>query len=205
MDKRQLNTLIEYIKTLTVTAPMTDQEYVSTMWPPEALVPSRFKVQNLANPVVPPARYVGNHVCARCHVKQHKVWIGTKHARTWVMLSSGPAAMVAKEAGIKTAAPQYEAFCLRCHGTAAESEPQYRAANFHVEEGVQCEHCHGPGENYVKPEIMKDRAKAIKMGLIIPEKPEYCLTCHAPKPSHVQLHKPPFDLKSAWEKIKHPK
>jgi YVTN family beta-propeller protein len=204
MDKRQLNNLIEYIKALTVAPPMTDKEYLATMWPPRALTPSRFKVQNLTKPVVPPARYVGNHVCAGCHIKQHKVWIGTKHARTWVMLSSGPAAMVAKAAGIKTAAPQYEAFCLRCHGTAADSEPEYRAVNFHVEEGVQCEHCHGPGERYAREEIMKDKQKAIGLGLVIPQRPEYCLGCHAPKPSHSELKKPPFDLKTAWEKIKHP-
>jgi YVTN family beta-propeller protein len=205
MDKRQLNNLIEYIKTLTVADPMTDKEYLATMWPPKALAPSRFKVQNLGKPVVPPAKYVGNHVCAGCHVKQHKVWIGTKHARTWVMLNSGPAATVARAAGVKTQAPQYEAFCLRCHGTAADSEPEYRAANFHVEEGVQCEHCHGPGERYAKDDVMRDKQKAIGLGLVIPQKPEYCLGCHAPKPSHAALAKPPFDLKTAWEKIKHPK
>ncbi len=205
MDKRQLNTLIEYIKTLTVAEPMTDKEYLATLWPPAALAPSHFSVAGLTAPVIPEAKYVGNQVCAGCHVKQHKVWISTKHARTWVMLSSGAAAVVAEDAGIRTAAPQYESFCLKCHGTAGDVAPESRAANFHIEEGVQCEHCHGPGERYAKAEVMRDKPKALGLGLRIPEKPDYCLGCHAPKPSHAKLGKPPFDPKTAWEKIKHPK
>lgn len=205
MDKRQLNTLIEYIKTLTVSDPMTDKEYLAAMWPPAALAPSRFKVQGLTAPVVAAAKYVGNHVCAGCHVKQHKVWIGTKHARSWVMLNSGAAAMVAGEAGIKTAAPQHESLCLKCHGTAGDVAPESRSANFHIEEGVQCEHCHGPGEHYTRADVMKERQAAISLGLRMPDKPGYCLECHGPKPSHAKLGKPPFDPKAAWEKIKHPK
>jgi hypothetical protein len=111
--------------------------------------------------------------------------------------------MVAGEAGVQTAAAQYESFCLRCHGTAGDVLPEYRAANFHVEEGMQCEHCHGPGEHYAKEDVMKDRKRAMEAGLQMP-KLDMCLTCHNPKPSHAKLKAPAFDVKAAWERIKHP-
>ena len=40
--------------------------------------------------------------------------------------------------------------------------------NFKINEGVQCETCHGAGSGYKTNSTMKDQAKAIAKGLIIP-------------------------------------
>jgi hypothetical protein len=43
--------------------------------------------------------------------------------------------------------------------------------------GVQCEACHGAGNDYKKVSIMKDRDASIANGLIIPTQ-ETCDGCH---------------------------
>ena len=42
--------------------------------------------------------------------------------------------------------PQQSAMCLGCHATGAEAEEWERTRRSHVEDGVQCEKCHGPGQ-----------------------------------------------------------
>jgi len=91
---------------------------------------------------------------------------------------------------------------LKCHGTAADAPPEYRAETFHVEEGVQCERCHGPGEKYATEEVMKDRKRAMSLGLIRPTK-DVCMSCHKPKPSHEFMHRSPFDFDTNYQKIVH--
>ncbi len=202
MDKRMLNELIEYIKTVSARGPMSDEELLNTLFPPPRKGAAVLPLEDLAQITVPPARYVGNKVCAGCHISQFKTWLGTKHARTYVMLQSQMAKTVAKEAGIKAANPQYSAFCLNCHGTASDVPVEYRFPEFRIEEGVSCEHCHGPGEKYASKEIMKDKQKAISMGLRLLT-PQDCLNCHKPKPSHTKLGRPPFDFEAFWKKIVH--
>jgi hypothetical protein len=101
-----------------------------------------------------------------------------------------------------TEQPQNSAICLQCHGTAVSVPASYRADTFHVEEGVQCERCHGPGEKYATEEVMKDKNKAMSLGLIMPTK-DICMSCHAPKPSHEFMKKKPFDFEAAYSRIKH--
>ena len=48
---------------------------------------------------------------------------------------------------------------------------------FVIADGVQCETCHGAGSDYLSLSTMKDRARAIAAGLIIPTK-EACVKCH---------------------------
>ena len=55
--------------------------------------------------------------------------------------------------------------CLGCHATAAEAEPWERDPTFAIEDGMQCEKCHGPGSEYATAEVMTDREAAIKAGL----------------------------------------
>ena len=74
---------------------------------------------------------------------------------------------------------------------------------FKVEQGVQCETCHGPGSGYKKKAIMKDREKAVANGLLVYENPgaELCINCHnVESPTYVD-----FVFAEMWEKIKHPK
>ncbi len=201
IDKRELNALIEYIKTLTARPPYSDQEFMQVMFPPSTERRSLFRVQGLSNPVKSSARYEGVKVCANCHLSQYKTLLGTGHGRSWVVLGREMAMMVAKEMGVK-GNPQYSATCLACHGTAALVTEDSRAPNFRIEEGVSCEGCHGPGSEYTK--VMSDRNKAIAAGLKIP-KAEDCIACHMPKPSHAILKKmiPPFDMQAGMKRINH--
>jgi hypothetical protein len=42
---------------------------------------------------------------------------------------------------------------------------------------LDCEACHGPGSEYKAIAIMKDPAKALAAGLVMPAK-AFCATCH---------------------------
>jgi YVTN family beta-propeller protein len=202
MTKQQLNDLIEYLKALPLEEPPPEKEFFLSLlsksrrrsWEPE--------IEDLDSSTVPNARYVGNKVCAGCHFKEYRIWLGTKHARTYVVLGMQMANEMAQKSGIKASTPQRSARCLKCHAPTATVPKEYRSPGFHIEEGVKCEVCHGPGEKYSKKEIMRDRKKAMALGLKIP-KEEDCLTCHKPKPSHQMLGKKPFDFKAAWTRISH--
>jgi len=202
MAKENLNDLIEYIKTFSIGEPLSDKDLFTSLFEKSKGSPFRLKIGDLTSNNTPPARYVGNEVCGTCHVREYKLWLGTKHARSWVMIGMLDRAMKIGEQHKISELPQNSAVCLQCHGTAASVPEQYRAATFHVEDGVQCERCHGPGEKYATAEVMKDRQKAMSLGLIRPGR-EVCMNCHQAKPSHESLHKKPFDFEAAYSKIKH--
>ncbi len=202
MAKENLNDLIEYIKTFSIGAPLSDKDLFTSLFEKSRGSPFRLKVGDLASNTTPPARYVGNEVCGTCHVREYKLWLGTKHARSWVMLGMKDRAEKVAAHHKITVPPQNSAVCLQCHGTAASVPEQYRAETFHVEDGVQCERCHGPGERYATEEIMKDRQRAMSLGLIRPTG-DLCMGCHKPKPSHEFMNKKPFDFESAYSRIKH--
>jgi YVTN family beta-propeller protein len=199
MAKENLNDLIEYIKTLHIGEPIPDKEFYGALLAPSKRSPFRLPVSDVEAPEIPNARYVGNEVCAGCHLPQFKKWLGAKHSRSWVMLGMEKAMDVGSHFKM-TAMPQNSAQCLTCHGTAAKVPAEYRVSHFRVEEGVKCERCHGPGEHYAKEEVMKDRQKALAAGLRMPTEQD-CLSCHAPKPSHQLLGKPAFDYDKAILKI----
>ena len=202
MDKRMLNELIEYTKTLSVQNPLSPEEMINTLFPPPRKGTTPLQLEDVTKVTTPSAKYVGNKVCATCHISQYRTWLGTKHARTYVMLQSPMAKVIAREAGIKATNPQYSAFCLNCHGTASDVPGEYRLPESRIEEGVSCEHCHGPGEKYSNKEIMQDKQKAQSMGLRLLT-PQDCLNCHKQKPTHAKLGRPPFDFPTMWKKIVH--
>ena len=57
----------------------------------------------------------------------------------------------------------------RCASAATPPPPRPRtgstAEGFHLEDGLQCEACHGPGSEYAPEEIMKDQTQAMTHGL----------------------------------------
>ncbi len=203
MAKENLNDLIEYTKTLWVAEPVPDRDLFASLFAKSTEGAYRLKIEDLDSITRPGAKYVGNEVCGTCHVREYKKWLGTRHARTWVMLGmSEKADRVKSQFNVTASSQQYSAICLKCHGTAADTPPEFRLPTFHVEEGVQCETCHGPGERYATAEIMKDKQKAISLGLRMPTK-EVCLDCHKPKPSHAFLNRKPFDFDEFYKKIAH--
>jgi hypothetical protein len=143
--------------------------------------------------------YVGAQKCQVCHKsetqgRQYPIWEGTKHAKTCEALSSPKAAEFAKALGVDK--PADDPKCLKCHAPLAAKAPELKA------EGVSCEVCHGPGSEYKKLNVMKDKAAAVKAGLILYGSPDaikaQCMKCHE------NPHGISFDFAAAWEKIKHP-
>jgi cytochrome c peroxidase len=142
--------------------------------------------------------YVGAAKCEICHKsekigQQYPIWQASKHASSFAALSTPQAAANAQAFGIKD--PANDPRCLKCHSPLAEKAPDLKA------EGVSCEACHGPGSEYKKFSIMKDKTEAQKNGLILfadaAAIKTWCLTCHA------NAHNKPFDFAQAWDKIKH--
>jgi len=139
--------------------------------------------------------YVGADKCKICHKTekqgaQYTIWESTKHSKSYQ-------ALTLDETKAKVPDAPENPDCLKCHGPLHEKAPEFK------EEGVTCEVCHGPGSDYKKLSVMKNREDAVSKGLIVYESEEaikaQCLSCHE------MAHDKPFDFAAAWEKIKHPK
>lgn len=146
------------------------------------------------------ATYVGAAKCQMCHKsekagQQYSIWQASKHSQSLAALSSPQAAANAEALGVKD--PANDPKCLKCHAPLADKVAELKA------DGVSCEVCHGPGSEYKKLSIMKDKAEAQKNGLVLFANADaiktWCLTCHA------TAHNKPFDFAAAWDKIKHAK
>lgn len=151
--------------------------------------------------------YIGAQACAQCHDgpamgHQFSKWRLSAHAAAYASLALPEAKTIAEFSGIPEQ-PYQARMCLGCHSTASETEDWERTEGFHLEDGLQCEGCHGPGSEYASAEIMKDRAKAMANGLRMPNK-DSCMLCHRTKGSHdMALKRTPFNLEMAWEAISH--
>jgi hypothetical protein len=151
-------------------------------------------------------KYIGTRMCAPCHRtekqgKQMEIWQKSAHATAYKTLTTAQADEVAKKQGLAKPAVE-SADCLSCH--APEHGAQNVEKSFNVQDGVQCETCHGAGSAYKTIPIMKDRAKSIAAGMS-----EYkdeaaieakCKTCHNEKSPTFKG----FKLEEYWNKIKHP-
>jgi hypothetical protein len=143
--------------------------------------------------------YVGAQMCKICHRtekqgRQYPIWEQSKHSQAFAALSSPGAAEKAKAAGV--ANPAESPDCLKCHAPLYQKAPQIK------DQGVTCEICHGPGSDYKSLSVMKDKAEAVKKGLVLYGSTDkikaLCMTCHA------NAHNVPFDFEKAWATIKHP-
>lgn len=144
----------------------------------------------------------GEKGCKMCHQgaakgDQFKLWSESSHAKAFAVLASPEAIEAGKKLGV--AEPQKDPKCLECHTTKAflkaEAAPTYLEA-----EGVGCEACHGAGSDYKAMAVMKDRAKAIAAGMVVPDE-KTCLKCHNEKSPTYK----PFKYAEAVKLIAHPK
>ncbi|NIT59987.1 MAG: cytochrome C554 [Aliifodinibius sp.] len=153
--------------------------------------------------------YVGVKACGLCHKtekqgEQLKVWENSQHAQAYETLKSEEAAKIAEEKGIEK--PAYEAGeCLKCHVTEYGVDDERLESKYVKNMGVQCESCHGPGSEYKKMSIMKDRQKSIEHGLNAiavsdGSAEELCVTCHNEESPTFKAFK--FD--EMWSKMAHP-
>lgn len=145
--------------------------------------------------------YIGASKCKMCHNKtttgaQYKVWAAGPHAKAMESLSSEASLKYASENGI--ADPTTDPACIKCHSTAGTIDPDLNAG-VKMSEGVSCESCHGPGSKYKTNSIMKDQAKSLANGLILPEA-KVCESCHN---EENPFHKP-FNYEEQVKVIAHP-
>ncbi|MGK5094825.1 cytochrome c family protein [Deltaproteobacteria bacterium TL4] len=155
-------------------------------------------------------KYVGVDKCKKCHKKkdegaQYDIWKKSKLSKAFETLKSDKAAEVAKKAGITGNASESPE-CLACHVTAFGVDKKSLDKKFNVEDGVQCEACHGPGEKYaskkpkkeipklrkalaklkegtpeyakVAADLKKERDGLVALGMTYPEE-KACKICHA--------------------------
>lgn len=152
--------------------------------------------------------YIGVEPCVMCHKtekqgKQLSIWKESKHSKAYETLKSEKSANIIKDKGLT--GPAYEnPECLKCHASGYNVDASLLGAKFKIEDGVQCETCHGPGSDYKDMKVMKDRALAVQKGLRIWNTQEeieaYCITCHnVESPTYIG-----FNFEESWEKIKHP-
>lgn len=149
---------------------------------------------------------VGVEVCGMCHKtdkagKQLDIWKGSKHSQAFQALLSDKAIAIGKEKGLKDV-PSKSPECLKCHVTGNDVDASLIGKKFKVEDGVQCETCHGAGADYKDMKIMKVKDEAVKNGLEIhTDKDKFCTKCHnSESPTFKE-----FKSEEMWAKIKHAK
>ena len=145
--------------------------------------------------------YAGVKTCGLCHKTEKQggqlgIWEQSKHAKSYVTLTTPKADEIAKAKGITTPAAEAPD-CLKCHAIAGDAKAD-------VKDGVQCEACHGPGADYKGLTVMKNQAQAIAAGMTaFPDQAAIeakCRSCHNEKSPTAK----PFNFEAQWEKIKHP-
>ena len=133
-------------------------------------------------------KYIGADKCKSCHGKpeigdQYGHWKTMEHSKAFETLASEEAKKIGAEKGI--ADPQKADQCVKCHVTAFGVPEAEIKKGFNVAHGVQCETCHGPGEQHMKARFTAaaggDQAAAAKVpaGEIVSVPDEtVCTKCH---------------------------
>ena len=125
----------------------------------------------------------------------------SQHAKAYETLNTEAADKISQELYGKKAIEAEE--CLVCHTSGYNVDASLIGKKFKIEEGVQCETCHGPGSDYKSLKIMKDREKSVANGLRVFKSEEeiekFCITCHnADSPTYVE-----FKFEDMWRQISH--
>lgn len=137
--------------------------------------------------------YVGSKQCKFCHNKPHEgeqytVWKLNRHSRAFQTLFSPEADKFARSRGMRTP-PSESAACLKCHITGYDLETQTYPKKIALEDGVQCETCHGPGSAHMADgkvlRMNKDAIIDLSVNIMLPDE-SLCVTCHNPE-------SPPWD------------
>ena len=141
------------------------------------------------------AKYEGVAGCAssNCHgnvkVKtstsvsqnEYQIWYThDAHSQAYKDLLGASSKRIGEHLGIER--PEEDALCLSCHSTYSRKED--RGERFRLEDGVGCESCHGPAENYIKTHTLKGQTHAqnIELGMTnlynLNDRAKVCLDCH---------------------------
>ncbi len=152
-------------------------------------------------------KYVGVNTCVgACHNNesqgdQMRIWKESAHSRAFLDLQTEAADSIAISKGYITPAAETPQ-CVKCHVLGTDIDESLLLGSFDKSQGVQCESCHGPGSEYKKPSVMKDREEAVTKGLILhTEKEKFCIQCHNEEsPTYFE-----FDYEQMWKLIAHHK
>ena len=136
--------------------------------------------------------YVGISKCENCHSAdsiggQYTKWLRSPHAKGFIVLKTKKALVIAKKHSIEK--PAEDRKCLKCHTTGGGR------SEITKNEGVGCEACHGPAEDYYEYDKHVDLVnrrgayeKARKGGMYptigiknIKKREKLCLHCHNKK------------------------
>lgn len=153
----------------------------------------------------PVFKYIGAEACGKCHKsekqgKQYETWKESLHANAYKILLTDEAKKIAAEKGFDKS-PNELVDCLVCHASGYDVTEERIDKGFNIEDGVQCETCHGAGSEYKSIKIMKDRKLAIQNGLldIYGKTEEHCTGCHNPNSPTFSG----FEFETMWKKIEH--
>ena len=115
-----------------------------------------------------PAKFLGANSCASsdCHggggAKQNQflTWsLKDFHSqRPAATLTTARSKQIGEALGIKD--PTSEARCTTCHAPLHDMAESLRGKDFKVSEGVSCESCHGPSENWLRAHTRHDYTRA---------------------------------------------
>ena len=133
-----------------------------------------------------PAReYVSSKQCKLCHNKpdegaQYAAWESAQHSRAFETLLSDEALVIAKEKALAEP-PSESASCLRCHVTGYDPVTKAPPEKLRMEDGVQCDSCHGPGSAHMADgkvlRMNKDADIDVMANLVMPGE-KTCVACH---------------------------
>jgi len=130
--------------------------------------------------------HVGSDACRPCHQKEYEQWSHTPHAAAFATLL---------KQGRNT-----DPACQSCHTTGFGLRRGFGDALATASlTGVQCEVCHGPGEDHVNapPALKKETIYGITDQCSFCIIQGVCATCHDAK------NDPDFDIEAALPKVKH--
>lgn len=160
---------------------------------------------NDSTATMPQHGFVGVQTCGMCHHtdkqgKQLEIWQNSKHSQAYKTLETPEADKIAKEKGFNTPAAKTPE-CLKCHVSGYGVEASLLGPKFKMEDGVQCETCHGPGADYKALSVMKNKTEAVAKGLQLhSDLDKFCTTCHNSESPTFKS----FNADSMWAQIKHP-
>ena len=128
------------------------------------------------------ARFLGSKACRDCHKKIYESWESSRHAKVYDLLKPGARGKEKKEAGLKPDVDyRADKSCVGCHITG--SVDGMKPVVTKEMEGVGCEDCHGPAENWLelhsKKDLKKRKRKLRHAGMIQPFRGKtVCSLCH---------------------------
>ncbi len=139
-----------------------------------------------------PTKFLGANSCAStsCHggggAKQNQflVWsLQDFHSqRPPATLTSARSKQIAEALEIKD--PTADSRCTSCHAPLAAVPENLRGENFKISEGVSCESCHGPAENWLRAHTRPDYTRADRTAAGLRDlqnlyvRANTCVACH---------------------------